>query len=588
MCTLRNFPHITDHCIEWARDQFELLFKKLGKNCENYLSDPTGFESETLGKSEVGMSIFDTRAMISFFKCARERTLEGCVSAAYDLFHFFFRDRILDLQSQFPRDAKLKSGAPFWGEKKRYPTAAVFKPEDESHRNFLVSTTVLLAANLGVIAPRVEGGPAYGVNQEAIINIAKSLSEVEYIHSPVGGIEEDKDSSKAETAGEKAGEKELKALFSTLREVSASTSLGKVDIQDFEKDDDLNFHIAFMTSCANLRCDNYQIKRTDFHSCKVIAGRIIPALATTTTAVCGLVMFELFKVRMDCNTDAFMSRLIGLAGNTFTSFSQDPPKKFKSHIKKEDPPAKVLETIEGAYDDKGRVKEEFKIKTPIRSYPEGHSCWNSIKCSGSLTIRQFIDWLASEHKLNLDGWFPTIGTKPNKCYKSLKVYPPAVQLDVALLPPLTATQNEMIAALRANPVTKKDQQMYVKLWRDLRSLPPLTLSEEEATAAIRALPGDAKYHDELIDLWTASQHAGHHVAPYALAVDVETTTLKDVFKMLETTGMEAVARKELVEAAISHLDQRRIVTMGKNFGILCSDIASDESIEHLCDIEVTL
>jgi hypothetical protein len=43
-----------------------------------------------------------------------------------------------------------------------------------------------------------------------------------------------------------------------------------------------------------------------------------------------------------------------------------------------------------------------------------------------------------------------------------------------------------------------------------------------------------------------------------------------------------------VEAAISHLDQRRIVTMGKNFGILCSDIASDESIEHLCDIEVTL
>ena len=26
MCTLRNFPHLIDHCIEWARAQFEDLF----------------------------------------------------------------------------------------------------------------------------------------------------------------------------------------------------------------------------------------------------------------------------------------------------------------------------------------------------------------------------------------------------------------------------------------------------------------------------------------------------------------------------------------------------------------------------------
>lgn len=53
---------------------------------------------------------------------------------------------------------------------------------------------------------------------------------------------------------------------------------------DFEKDDDLNFHISFVTSCANLRCDNYTLKRTDFHACKVIAGKIIAAIATTTAA----------------------------------------------------------------------------------------------------------------------------------------------------------------------------------------------------------------------------------------------------------------------------------------------------------------
>ena len=59
-----------------------------------------------------------------------------------------------------------------------------------------------------------------------------------------------------------------------------------------EKDDDLNFHIEFITACANLRCDNYTIKRTEFHACKVIAGKIIAAIATTTAAVCGTFFFN--------------------------------------------------------------------------------------------------------------------------------------------------------------------------------------------------------------------------------------------------------------------------------------------------------
>lgn len=51
MCTLRNFPHITDHCIEWARDQFEFLFVKLPKTCEAYLTNPAKFEDDTRVKA---------------------------------------------------------------------------------------------------------------------------------------------------------------------------------------------------------------------------------------------------------------------------------------------------------------------------------------------------------------------------------------------------------------------------------------------------------------------------------------------------------------------------------------------------------
>ena len=45
--------NIIDHCIEWARDQFALLFTKLIKNVESYLKDPLHFETEM--KSMTGL-----------------------------------------------------------------------------------------------------------------------------------------------------------------------------------------------------------------------------------------------------------------------------------------------------------------------------------------------------------------------------------------------------------------------------------------------------------------------------------------------------------------------------------------------------
>ncbi len=382
MCTLRNFPHLTDHCIEWARDQFALLFVKMSKSAEGYVANPEQFERkvrDTAG-SEPGVAFFDTRCVTSLLRASRAPTMGSAAQLAFDMFHYMFRDRILDLQSAFPKDARMTNEdgvdiGPFWSEKKRYPTVVVYNPEDETHTNFMLSATCMFAVMLGLIPPKEENDSEWLSSyreRDWIVNMTSDLVPPEYVQAPVSGAgisgPEDIDAKMDQI---------IDALFEDLRQVANGITLPKMELADFEKDDDLNFHIAFITSCANLRCDNYSIKRTDFQACKVVAGKIIAAIATTTAAVCGLVILELFKVTMGLDSERLMNRQIGLGVNAFTSFTQEPPKKYETFTETTVPPAS--EVPADAFDEAGKIKEEYITSEVKRAYPEGHTIWDKIE-----------------------------------------------------------------------------------------------------------------------------------------------------------------------------------------------------------------
>jgi len=58
--------------------------------------------------------------------------------------------------------------------------------------------------------------------------------------------------------------------------------------EEFEKDEDQNYHIDFMASMGNCRAVNYKLEPMDWIQVKLKAGRIVPAMATTTAAIAGL------------------------------------------------------------------------------------------------------------------------------------------------------------------------------------------------------------------------------------------------------------------------------------------------------------
>lgn len=83
---------------------------------------------------------------------------------------------------------------------------------------------------------------------------------------------------------------------------------------EFEKDDDTNLHMDFIVAASNLRAANYKIPPADRHKSKLIAGKIIPAIATTTSVVAGLVCIELYKLlRNTKSLTAFKNGFVNLA-----------------------------------------------------------------------------------------------------------------------------------------------------------------------------------------------------------------------------------------------------------------------------------
>src|SRR5690606_23242391 len=108
-----------------------------------------------------------------------------------------------------------------------------------------------------------------------------------------------------------------------------------VHVNEFEKDDDENFHIDFITSLTNLRAWNYKIRPATRLHVKTTAGRIIAALATTTAMITGVACLEYYKLALGehyLHKDRFYNTTVNLAASVFNGFEPEDAIKTKVQV----------------------------------------------------------------------------------------------------------------------------------------------------------------------------------------------------------------------------------------------------------------
>ena len=331
VCTLKNFPNQIQHTLQWARDWFEGEFKQAAETANSYLTTPPVVFLETLQPNTKLETLKNIQRVL---RDERPTSFDDCVTWARLTFETLFDNQIRQLLHNFPEDQVTANGTKFWSGSKRCPKAISFSIDDldpdtsmKNHFDFVVA-----AANLRAEMYGIEGRTDEAYFRQALEDV------IVPDFAPASGVKiaANDEEAKQQDAMDVSDDTEADEIWNSLPKPD---DLG-VRLSPIEFDKDIDEHMLFVTACSNLRATNYSIPTEDTHRSRAIAGRIIPAIATTTALVTGLICLELYKIvgtaRKELDISAYKNGFINLAIPFMTLSEPQPPAKTKAIVKQKE------------------------------------------------------------------------------------------------------------------------------------------------------------------------------------------------------------------------------------------------------------
>ena len=314
-CTIKSFPHDISHCIQWARDLcFELQFATRPNRWNKLfgLPDPVA-----------ALRAPDAAALrpdiISKMITSRPQSFEDCVRQARIKWEKTFVHAPSDLLHAFPLDMKTKEGTPFWSSPKRPPHPLAWDSADPLYLGFVTAFANLLAFVYSLPQNRDAQHIAAVADATQVPAWAPKSKEIETDESKKAP-QEDQKKNKLDSAAIKAAGDRVAALL-------GAGGVDNLQVVEFEKDDDSNFHIDCIHFTANLRARVYSIDEISRMDTKRIAGRILPALATTTSCVSGWAMAQFLAILAGGPIESYKNTFLNLALPLFQMSEPGPTRR---------------------------------------------------------------------------------------------------------------------------------------------------------------------------------------------------------------------------------------------------------------------
>jgi len=290
VCTIKNFPNKIEHTIHWARDYFE-IFDRAFRYIIKYRDDNKYLET---------LSLFDKNQAINDINMFCKVDIDDwtdCLYIAKELFDSNYHTEIKQLLHCYPRD-HMVNGDMFWSNGKRCPS---------TYTHYFGSNVIDFLENTTNILCNIYSLEDQEFTREELMQVVLDFRIPEFTPD---------DSKKIAK-----NDKELKEMKEDNKENILLDNLYFKDSyypQQFEKDDDTNWHVKWMTSASNCRAELYNIEPASEFVTKGISGKIIPAVATTTSTIVGLICIELLKYTMKKDKiENYKSYFLNLSDNTF-------------------------------------------------------------------------------------------------------------------------------------------------------------------------------------------------------------------------------------------------------------------------------